>query len=158
MHMGASGHASYRALQVAFGADGAPSKALQGFCRKNGVDPAAAAVEGDYVWADVQSGGQSSLEVRPNHNFTEHSQQRRCVSSGRGALLAECLCMGELLVVQGCQTLRGRGWGIIIDAQLWQGALWRSLGVRVLVRPRLTRLCLMAGAVHACHAGMRCWH
>ena len=74
MHMGASGRASYQALQVAFAADGAPSKALQGFCRKNGVDPAAATVEGDYVWADVQSGGQSSLEVRPSQKLTEPSQ------------------------------------------------------------------------------------
>ena len=51
------------AVQVAFGEDGTPSKALQGFCRKNAVDPKAATVEGDYVWADVQSGGQSTLEV-----------------------------------------------------------------------------------------------
>ena len=51
-------------LQVAYGEDGSPSKALQGFCRKNGVDPKAATVEGDYVWAEVQAGGQSSLEVR----------------------------------------------------------------------------------------------
>ena len=57
---------AFLALQVAFGEDGAPSKALQGFCRKNGVDPAAATVEGDYVWADVQSGSQSSLEVGPS--------------------------------------------------------------------------------------------
>ena len=51
-------------MQVAFGEGGAPSKALQGFCKKNSVTVDSVTVEGDYVWAEVQSGGQSSLEVR----------------------------------------------------------------------------------------------
>lgn len=56
------------AHQVAFGADGAPSKALEGFCRKNGVAPADVTREADekgteYVWAVVREKVRSAAEV-----------------------------------------------------------------------------------------------
>ena len=56
------------ALQVAFASDGAPSKALDGFCRKNGVAAADVTVEADvkgteYVWAVVQQCGRVAAEV-----------------------------------------------------------------------------------------------
>ena len=58
-----------RAEQVAFGGDGAPSKALEGFCRKNGVTAADVTVEADgkgteYVWAVVKESGRPAAEVR----------------------------------------------------------------------------------------------
>lgn len=55
--------------QVAFNEDGSPSKALAGFCKKNGVAEADVSVEADgkgveYVWASKQDGGRSAAEVR----------------------------------------------------------------------------------------------
>lgn len=54
--------------KVAFGDGGAPSKALEGFCKKNGVSPADVTVEADekgteYVWAVVRETGRSAAEV-----------------------------------------------------------------------------------------------
>ena len=51
------------AAQAAYGPDGAPSKALEGFCRGQGVDPSAAFVDGDYVWVKKDVAGRSALEV-----------------------------------------------------------------------------------------------
>ena len=56
-------------LQVAFGADGAPSKALEGFCRKNGITPGDVTREADekgteYVWARVHETGRCTADVR----------------------------------------------------------------------------------------------
>ncbi len=51
------------AAQAAYGPDGAPSKALEGFCRGQGVDPSAAFTEGDYVWVKKDVVGRSALEV-----------------------------------------------------------------------------------------------
>ncbi len=53
----------------AFGADGQPTKALEGFCRKNGVDPASVTREADakgveYVYAVVRDAGRPAAEVR----------------------------------------------------------------------------------------------
>jgi glycyl-tRNA synthetase len=53
---------------VAFDSSGAPSKALEGFCRKNGVSASDVNVEPDekgteYVWAVVQETGRSAVEV-----------------------------------------------------------------------------------------------
>ena len=47
---------------AAFSKDGAPTRALTGFCTKNGVDPAAVTLEADakgvdYVWASVREEG-----------------------------------------------------------------------------------------------------
>ena len=55
-------------VQVAFGADGAPSKALEGFCRKNGVAAAEVTVKADdkgteYCWAVVRETGRPAAEV-----------------------------------------------------------------------------------------------
>lgn len=55
-------------MQVAFGPDGAPSRALDGFCKKNGVSPADVTKEADakgteYVWAVVRSQGRPAAEV-----------------------------------------------------------------------------------------------
>ena len=60
-------------VQVAFGADGAPSKALTGFCVKIGADPAAVEARADakgveYVWALRREPGRAAAEV----NVTEH--------------------------------------------------------------------------------------
>ena len=54
--------------QVAFGADGKPTKALQGFCKKNGIAEDAVTEEADpkgveYVWADKKTTGRPSAEV-----------------------------------------------------------------------------------------------
>lgn len=51
------------AKQAAYGPDGAPSKALEGFCRGQGVDPSSAFVDGDYVWVKKDVVGRSALEV-----------------------------------------------------------------------------------------------
>lgn len=42
----------------AFGADGSPTQAAQGFARKHGIAPAELSREGGYVWARVRRGGQ----------------------------------------------------------------------------------------------------
>ena len=56
-------------LQVAFGPDGSPSKALLGFCKKNGVQADSVFVEADakgtkYVWAVVKQPGEAAIEVQ----------------------------------------------------------------------------------------------
>lgn len=43
--------------------DGQPTKAAEGFCRKNGVAVESLEVEGDYVWATVESKGQPAAAV-----------------------------------------------------------------------------------------------
>ena len=53
---------------MAFGSDGSPSKALEGFCRKNGVAAADVTVEADgkgteYVWAVVKQRGRAAAEA-----------------------------------------------------------------------------------------------
>lgn len=50
-------------------ADGTPTKALEGFCRKNGVSPADTTRQADgkgveYVYALVKDAGRSAAEVR----------------------------------------------------------------------------------------------
>lgn len=52
----------------AYNADGTPSKALEGFCRKNNVSPTDVTVSADnkgveYVFATVKDGGQPAAEV-----------------------------------------------------------------------------------------------
>lgn len=59
---------SLHATQVAYGPDGSPSKALQGFCKKNGVSVDSVTTEADtkgtqYVWAVVKQPGRSASEV-----------------------------------------------------------------------------------------------
>ncbi len=51
------------AAKAAYGEDGSPSKALEGFCRGQGVDPADAFIEGDYVWIRKDVVGRPALEV-----------------------------------------------------------------------------------------------
>ena len=63
---------NYIRQQVAFNADGAPSKALVGFCAKNGADPAAVETRSDakgveYVWATRREPGRPAAEARPVH-------------------------------------------------------------------------------------------
>ena len=55
-------------LQVAYGSDGSPSKALLGFCKKNRVQASTVVTEADtrgteYVWAVVKEPGRSAAEV-----------------------------------------------------------------------------------------------
>ncbi|MBL8047521.1 MAG: glycine--tRNA ligase subunit beta [Chthonomonas sp.] len=51
------------ALSSAFDADGNPTKALEGFCRGQGISPAEVRREGDYVWVDKVVAGRPSAEV-----------------------------------------------------------------------------------------------
>ena len=51
------------AIRVAFDEDGNPTKALQGFCRGQGVDPALVEQRDDYVWATVTSIGQKTQVI-----------------------------------------------------------------------------------------------
>ncbi|KXK15928.1 MAG: Glycine--tRNA ligase beta subunit [Armatimonadetes bacterium OLB18] len=48
---------------AAFGPEGSPLPALQGFCRSAGVDPSEVEVEGGYVWAAKVEPGKPTLEV-----------------------------------------------------------------------------------------------
>ena len=51
-------------LSRAFEEDGTtPSKAAQGFCKKNGVDAGALEKDGEYVWAVVKKEGRSAVAV-----------------------------------------------------------------------------------------------
>lgn len=50
-------------IKAAYTADGAPSPALLGFCRGQGVDPAAVRQEGDYVYATKLIPGRPTGEV-----------------------------------------------------------------------------------------------
>lgn len=45
-------------LEAAYGSDGAPSKALEGFCRGQGVDPSSVIQRDNYVWAVKSVTGQ----------------------------------------------------------------------------------------------------
>ena len=40
-----------------------PTKAVLGFCKKNGVEPADLEKDGEYVWANVKTVGRSAVEV-----------------------------------------------------------------------------------------------
>ena len=51
------------AIRVAFDDDGNPTKALQGFCRGQGVDVADVEQRDDYVWATVTTLGQKTQAV-----------------------------------------------------------------------------------------------
>lgn len=55
--------------KAAFDASGAPTKALEGFCRKNGVSGDAVVREADakgveYCWVEVKDAGKPAAEVR----------------------------------------------------------------------------------------------
>ena len=88
-------------LQVAFSAEGAPTKALEGFCKKNGITPEdvsrqADAKGVDYVWATVRQPKQSAAQVgtvqgRPVDNWqalgaacltAQHTACSACVVQG----------------------------------------------------------------------------
>jgi glycyl-tRNA synthetase beta chain len=51
------------AIQAAFDADGNPTKALEGFCRSNGVDVATVRKDDKYVWIDKSIVGRETNEV-----------------------------------------------------------------------------------------------
>lgn len=60
-------------MQVAFGPDGSPSKALLGFCKKNGVQADSVVTEADakgtqYVWVVVKQPGRATGEVCDESN------------------------------------------------------------------------------------------
>lgn len=64
-------HWALHAAQVAYGPDGSPSKALQGFCKKNGVPVGSVTRQADskgteYVWALVEQQGRPTSEVCPS--------------------------------------------------------------------------------------------
>lgn len=50
-------------IAAAYGPDGAPTKALEGFCRSKGIEPDQLEREGEYVWATVHEKGRSAAEV-----------------------------------------------------------------------------------------------
>lgn len=71
-------------LQVAYGSDGSPSKALLGFCKKNGVQADSVVTEADakgteYMWAVVQQPGRAAAQVCLVH---EHPIALLCVPPG----------------------------------------------------------------------------
>lgn len=51
------------AVAAAFDADGNPTKAMEGFCRGQGVDPSEAEREDDYVWVTKSIPGRSASEI-----------------------------------------------------------------------------------------------
>ncbi|MCA1997519.1 MAG: glycine--tRNA ligase subunit beta [Armatimonadetes bacterium] len=51
------------AVRAAYDADGNPTKALEGFCRGQGVSPGDMRLEGDYVWATRVEPGRPAREV-----------------------------------------------------------------------------------------------
>ncbi|MCB0825558.1 MAG: glycine--tRNA ligase subunit beta [Armatimonadetes bacterium] len=50
-------------LQAAFDGDGNPTKALEGFCRGQGVDPSQVERREEYVWVTKSVAGKSAMEV-----------------------------------------------------------------------------------------------
>ena len=48
---------------AAFDSDGNPSKALQGFCRGQGIDPSQVVNDGEYVWAKIPVLGRAASEI-----------------------------------------------------------------------------------------------
>ncbi|SMC94126.1 glycine--tRNA ligase subunit beta [Sporomusa malonica] len=52
-------------VKIAFGPDGAPTKAALGFARGQGIDPAALVVKDDYIYAIVQEVGRPVAELLP---------------------------------------------------------------------------------------------
>jgi glycyl-tRNA synthetase len=54
------------AIRVALDEEGKPTKALQGFCRGQGVDPADVEQRDEYVWATVTSIGQNAQIILAN--------------------------------------------------------------------------------------------
>lgn len=50
-------------VKAAFDAEGVPTKALEGFCRSNGVTPADLRNDGEYLWADKEVKGRTAKEV-----------------------------------------------------------------------------------------------
>ncbi len=95
--------------KAAFGADGSPTKALQGFCKKAGVDPSSVVVEADakgveYVWGPVSDAGRSAAEVGAGQGYACAFLRVKCVSapvSGAGRSAA------EVGAGQGCVWVRG---------------------------------------------------
>lgn len=56
-------------VQVAYDSDGKPSKALLGFCKKNGIEESAVTQQADkkgveYVWAEKEIQGQPAAKVQ----------------------------------------------------------------------------------------------
>lgn len=93
---------SYFCLQVAFGPDGSPSKALLGFCKKNGVQADTVFTEADskgtgYVWAVVKQPGRATAEVCDESNSV--------FCNVLVLLLVSTLCMLLLLVFTLCMLL-----------------------------------------------------
>ncbi len=50
-------------LKAAYGPDGAPTGALQGFCRGQGVEVSAVRDDGEYIWVDKQIPGRPTAEL-----------------------------------------------------------------------------------------------
>ena len=85
-------------LQIAFDGDGKPTKALQGYCSKNGVQPDQVTREADskgteYVWAEKQIPGKPTHEVRAVvHNVS-------CTSISHTAMIIDdalFVCVGRI--------------------------------------------------------------
>lgn len=62
--------------------DGEPTKAAEGFCRKNGVSISDIEVEGDYIWAAVHSKGAPAATVlsEVSYGCTSTPARKRTVS------------------------------------------------------------------------------
>ncbi len=93
---------SYFCLQVAFGPNGSPSKALLGFCKKNGVQADTVFTEADskgteYVWAVVKQPGRATAEVC--------NESSNVFCKVLLLLLTSTLCMLLLLVFTLCNPV-----------------------------------------------------
>lgn len=80
-------------VQVAYSPDGNPSKALQGFCKKNGVSVDSVTTEADskgteYVWAIVKQPGRSASEVCTSRPYSPCSHFAKYISTLAVFLLA----------------------------------------------------------------------
>jgi glycyl-tRNA synthetase beta chain len=58
------------ALQAAFDDQGNPTRALEGFCKSNGVDVSALRRDEKYVWADKEVEGKATIIASTEGNVT----------------------------------------------------------------------------------------
>jgi len=109
-------------LQVAYGPEGVPSKALLGFCKKNGVQADTVFTEADskgteYVWAVVKQPGRATAEVCDGSNGVFCNVLLLLLLSTLYMLLVlECCTRayhGMPISLLGCQSYRSGVWLLI---------------------------------------------
>ena len=91
-------------VQVAFSVEGAPTKALEGFCKKNGLTPEDVSRQADtkgvkYVWATVRQPGQSAAKVGiVQGRLVALADPRRCLPDSTACSL-QSMCGVQ---IEGC--------------------------------------------------------